>query len=211
MRSKVFALLISRQNDDRVIFENNSLLPRENIWPFSADCGTWPIFMLKITNEMWGVFRSLERGIYKMSNWVARLTEIKTGFKGPMAVHFSNLHLGKWKLSYECRFVRQKKEQNKGSPGELLFVCNKTLNCYSVSRECQLLIHAAKQAWTKEKTVNVKKKKSAVKIKLMNGKWYSLSWIGIETRGKITVLLALSFKAERWRLVYAVIRHLNST
>jgi len=39
-RSEALALLILRKNDDRLIFENNPLLPRENGRPFSADCGT---------------------------------------------------------------------------------------------------------------------------------------------------------------------------
>lgn len=61
-----------------------------------------------------------------------------------------------------------------------------------------------------------KKKKRVVKIKLMNGKQYSLTWIGIETlsryeRGKITAPWAVSFVADRWRWAYAVTRHLNST
>lgn len=103
-RSEALALLILRQNDDRLIFENNPLLPRENGRPFSADCGTWPIFLPKITNEMWGGLRSLERGICKMCDRAARVAEIKTVFKLPMTVHFFYLHLGKWKLSNECRF-----------------------------------------------------------------------------------------------------------
>ncbi len=63
-----------------------------------------------------------------------------------------------------------------------------------------------------ENRKRAEKKKNALKIKLMNGKRYSLSWIcTCYERAKITALLALLFVADRWRWVYAVTRHLNST
>jgi len=60
------------------------------------------------------------------------------------------------------------------------------------------------------------KKNWAVKIKLMNGKQHSSTWIGIETRshyerGKITAPWAVSLWRAGGDWVYAVTRHLNST
>lgn len=123
----------------------------KNCRPFWADRRTWPISQPKITNEMWGVLSQA----WERDSWFqCGRKQNRPGAANDGPFPLPSTKLIKWTPIPHADIFRSESKQNKGSPGELLFVYNKTLNCYSTRSECQLLIYAVKQAWTKKKPLN---------------------------------------------------------